>query len=58
MGIELQSEKFTRQDWSDYPARSIMRNAMMAVRPVCNFIARVFWKVDGNDQLTVIGGES
>ncbi len=35
-----------------------MRNAMMAVRPVCNFIARVFCKVDGNDQLAVIGGES
>jgi hypothetical protein len=54
MALELQREKFIRQDWSGLPGQEHYAEHYDGGAPICNLIARVYWKSDEDDRLTAI----
>lgn len=56
MALELQRENFVRKDWSDRPDQEHCAEHYDGGAPVCNMVARVYWKSDDNDRLAAVRG--
>jgi hypothetical protein len=57
MGLELQSEHFQRKDWDSRPSQEHVAERYDGGAPVCNLVARIYWRSNEDGRLTAVSGD-